>query len=44
MIEIVSATDEDDKREARGRFRHYRDRGYEMRTHDMAPLSNTATR
>jgi DNA polymerase-3 subunit chi len=36
LIEIVSATDEDDKREARTRFRHYRDRGYEIRTHDLA--------
>lgn len=39
MIEIVSAADEDDKREARDRFRHYRDRGYELRTHDMAKLA-----
>ncbi len=43
LIEIVSANDEDDKRQARSRFRHYRDRGYEMRTHDMAPVSNAAT-
>lgn len=39
MIEIVSAADEDDKREARDRFRHYRDRGYELRTHDMAKIA-----
>lgn len=38
MIEIVSLSDEDDRREARDRFRHYRDRGYELRTHDMAKL------
>jgi len=43
MIEIVSATDEDDKREARSRFRHYRDRGYEMRTHDMSVVSSATT-
>lgn len=42
MIEIVSASDEDDKREARERFRHYRDRGYELRTHDMAKLAAAA--
>jgi DNA polymerase-3 subunit chi len=36
MIEIVSASDDDDKERARGRYRHYRDRGYEIRTHDMA--------
>ena len=35
LIEIVSAADEADKQEARNRFRHYRDRGYELRTHDM---------
>jgi len=35
LIEIVSASDESDRREARDRFRHYRDRGYEIRTHDM---------
>jgi DNA polymerase-3 subunit chi len=39
MIEIVSATDEDDKQQARTRYRHYRDRGYEIRTHDMARSS-----
>lgn len=39
MIEIVSGHDEDDKREARERFRHYRNRGYELRTHDMAMLA-----
>ena len=36
MIEIVSGSDEEDKQQARGRYRHYRDRGYEIRTHDMA--------
>jgi len=41
LIEVVSAADEDDKREARARFRHYRDRGYEIRTHDLSrPAGN----
>ncbi|MCC6533186.1 MAG: DNA polymerase III subunit chi [Burkholderiales bacterium] len=40
MIEIVSAIDDDDKRAARERYRHYRDRGYELRTHDLARLAN----
>lgn len=34
LIEIVS-TDEEDVRRARERFRFYRDRGYELATHDM---------
>jgi DNA polymerase-3 subunit chi len=34
LIEIVSL-DEDDSELARGRFRHYRDRGYDMRTHQL---------
>jgi DNA polymerase-3 subunit chi len=37
LIEIVSVDDED-RAKARDRFRFYRDRGYEIRTHD---LSNT---
>jgi len=41
LIEVVSATDEDDKRAARERFRHYRDRGYEIRTFDMAKSGAT---
>jgi DNA polymerase III subunit chi len=36
LIEIVAANDEDDAREARSRFRYYRDRGYEWRNHDMS--------
>jgi len=36
LIEIVSAVDETDRSDARDRFRHYRDRGYPLRTHDMA--------
>jgi len=43
MIEVVSGSDDDDKREARDRFRHYRDRGYEMRTHDMSKVLATTT-
>jgi DNA polymerase-3 subunit chi len=34
LVEIVSL-DEDDRRAARERFKFYRDRGYEIRTHDM---------
>ena len=35
LIEIVSV-DEGDRKNARERFRFYRDRGYEIRTHDLA--------
>ncbi len=35
LIEIVS-TDEADVQQARERFRFYRDRGYELTTHDMS--------
>lgn len=35
LIEIVSL-DEEDRRLARERFRYYRDRGYEIRSHDMS--------
>jgi DNA polymerase-3 subunit chi len=35
LIEIVSLDDADRER-ARERFRHYRDRGYEIRTHDLS--------
>ena len=35
LIEIVSA-EEDDARQARERFRYYRDRGYELHNHDMS--------
>jgi len=35
LIEIVSADDED-RRLARERFKFYRDRGYEIRTHDLS--------
>lgn len=34
MIEIVTRHD-DDRARARERFRHYRDRGYEIATHDL---------
>ena len=34
LIEIVSL-DEDDKQQARERYKFYRDRGYEIRTHDL---------
>ena len=35
LIEIVSTEDED-RRLARERFKFYRDRGYEIRTHDLS--------
>lgn len=35
LIEIVSVEDED-RRRARERFKFYRDRGYEIRTHDLS--------
>jgi len=35
LIEVVG-TDEDDRQQARNRFRFYRDRGYEIRHHDLA--------
>lgn len=35
LIEIVSLDDED-RRGARARYRFYRDRGYEIRTHDLS--------
>ena len=34
LVEIVSVDDED-RRQARERYRFYRDRGYEIRTHDL---------
>lgn len=35
LIELVGAAD-DDRRLARDRYRFYRDRGYEIRHHDLA--------
>jgi DNA polymerase-3 subunit chi len=35
LIEIVSI-DEEDRRQARERFKFYRDRGYEIRSHDLS--------
>jgi DNA polymerase-3 subunit chi len=35
LIEIVGRDDED-RAQARSRFRFYRDRGYEIRTHDLS--------
>ncbi len=35
LIEVVGM-DEDDRQQARNRFRFYRDRGYEIRHHDLA--------
>ena len=41
LVEIVTA-DEDDKRAARDRYRFYRDRGYEIRTHSLAAGAGAA--
>lgn len=35
LVEIVG-TDDADRMDARGRFRFYRDRGYDIRSHDIA--------
>ena len=43
LIEIVGAADESGKQAARSRFRYYRDRGYEIRTHDMQSPVNGAS-
>ena len=37
LVEIVGV-EEEDKALARERFRHYRDRGYEIRTHDLSKI------
>ena len=42
LIEIVGAADEAEKQLARDRYRYYRDRGYEIRTHDMASAAKGA--
>ena len=39
LIEIVSR-DEEDRARARERYRLYRDRGYEIRTHDLSKTSD----
>lgn len=39
LIEIV-ATDEGDRAAARERFRFYRDRGYNIRSHNMSQISH----
>jgi DNA polymerase-3 subunit chi len=41
LIEIVSCG-EDDKRVARGRYKFYRDRGYDIRVHDLAETPASA--
>lgn len=43
LIEIVGP-DPDDQREARDRFRFYRDRGYPMKTHDLAATPTAPAR
>lgn len=42
LIEIVAAVEED-KQRARERFKFYRDRGYEIRTHDLAKTPAAAS-
>lgn len=41
VIEIVSR-DEADRQQGRARYRFYRDRGYEMRDHDLGKSARTA--
>ena len=41
LIEIVTA-DEEDRSHARARYKFYRDRGYEIRTHDMRETEGSA--
>ena len=41
LIEIVTAEDED-RALARGRYKFYRDRGYEIRTHDLNEAEDAA--
>ena len=43
LIEVVGAADETEKKLARERFRYYRDRGYEIRTHDMTGATSDAS-
>lgn len=40
LIEIV-ATDDEDRRLARDRYKFYRDRGYEIKTHDLAQAGSS---
>ena len=42
LIEIVSL-DEEDRRQARERYKFYRDRGYGIRTHDLREAAPGAT-
>jgi DNA polymerase-3 subunit chi len=42
LIEIV-ATDDADRQAARERFRFYRDRGYEIHTHDMSQIGKRSS-
>jgi DNA polymerase III subunit chi len=43
LVEIVAAGDEGAAEAARTRFRYYRDRGYELRIHDMSRTATAAT-
>lgn len=42
LIEIVT-TDETDRQAARERFRFYRDRGYDIRSHDLSQVGRRAS-
>jgi len=35
LLEIVPAGDEDERKAARGRYRHYQERGYKIASHDL---------
>jgi DNA polymerase-3 subunit chi len=43
LVEIVAAGDEADAAAARTRYRYYRDRGYELRNHDMSRSAATVS-
>jgi DNA polymerase-3 subunit chi len=40
LVEIIS-TDEDDRQSGRERWKFYKDRGYEMRIHDLSNTGKT---
>jgi DNA polymerase-3 subunit chi len=43
VIEVVS-TDDEDRQQARARFRYYRDRGYELHDHNLSGAARAASR
>lgn len=42
FIELVSQSDPEDKQSARQRWKHYADRGYAMKRHDLAAVGSGA--